>query len=88
MITDNPMDSDKRYIYYYDVCKQRKDSNGEFVAPISIVFENVSGHYPTGSGGNGSQPWYWTQKHCDLQNEEMGYTLLEAMKLLDTSMFA
>ena len=82
------MDSDNRFVYYYDESKQRKDSSGELVAPISLVFENISGHYPTGDDDGEKLPWYWTQKHCDWRNQNLGYSPKEALEIVLSSMFA
>ena len=80
------MESGKRYVYFLDVTKQRKhETLGVLVAPVSIVFENVAGHFPTGSG-EGSEAWYWSQDVCDEKNADRGFSVIEVFKIVDSSM--
>lgn len=64
---------------------------------VSIVFENEPGHFPTGSwpyeGKPGQQaPWFWGEDYkiacqlADEQNEIMGISKLEAIKIVASSM--
>jgi hypothetical protein len=78
----------QHYVYYYNESKQFKNDNGQLVAPISIVVKNVAGHFPTGSGGSGSEPYYWTQEITEERNARLGYSLIEAMKIVISSMQA
>jgi hypothetical protein len=66
---------------------------------VSVVFENTPGHFPTGNWPyNGSPeqkvPWFWghdleaAKQTCDAQNERMGVSPVEALKIITSSMAA
>jgi len=78
----------QRYVYYYNESKQFKNDQGDLVAPISIVVKNVSGHFPTGSGGSGSEPYYWTQEVTDKANAKLGFSPIGVILVIDSSMQA
>ena len=80
------MESGKRYVYFIDVTKQRKHETGVLVAPVSLVFEDVAGHFPTGSDGH--EPWYWSQEVCDERNARFGFSPTEADEIVASSMRA
>jgi hypothetical protein len=57
---------------------------------VSVVFENLSGHYPT--GGQGKEPWYWgldyiTAKKVEKeQNKRMGLSEKDVCEIITKSM--
>ena len=71
---------------------------GEGFRP-SVVFEDVSGHFPNGTwpyeGKPGqSRPWFWgfdlqqAKRICDEKNAELGITKEEATRIVASSMGA
>ena len=67
---------------------------------VSIVFENESGHFPTGGAGTGKEPWYYGNirdaatsyeeacRTAEEWNASRGISPEEAQKILDSSMTA
>lgn len=58
---------------------------------VSIVFENVAGHFPT--GGNGVEPWFWgstyeeAEETAALQNEsKLQLSASDVWKIVASSM--
>ena len=73
-----------RWCYYLDQSQPSPDNPDWF--RVSIVFEGVSGHFPT--GGNDKEPWYWSQETCNRRNKLLGYNAEEVMKIIDSSIAA
>lgn len=57
---------------------------------VSIVFENDSGHYPT--GGDGIEPWFWgmtfeeAEETAAFENEKLGLTSTAVWEIVSSSM--
>jgi hypothetical protein len=73
-----------RWVYWLDETKPEPGRDGSFA--VSIVFENVSGHYPTGGGDRA--PWYWDRETCNAKNQQRGFTEEQAFEIVSSSMFA
>lgn len=76
------------YCLYIDVAGY-SDELGGFVP--SIVYENVSGHFPL-SGKPGGTPWVWGPEYADAQraadecNRRLGITRERALEIVTSSM--
>jgi hypothetical protein len=66
---------------------------------VSVVFEDTPGHFPTGNwpydgAPDQKRPWFWghdlkaAEAACDAQNERMGISPIEAIKIIGSSMAA
>lgn len=79
----------RRRIFYIDIGAQVE---GGFVP--SLVFEGVAGHYPLIGNGRFASPWVWgptfgdAQRMADEANEQLGYSKVEALLILASSMRA
>lgn len=76
------LNSGKRYAFFLDRSK-RKEYTGW---PVSIVFENTAGHFPTGHGE--TMAWYWDDDTCALENEKLGHNTKAVLDIVASSMGA
>jgi hypothetical protein len=74
----------KRWAYWLDEGHPSPDNPDWF--RVSIVFEGVSGHFPT--GGDDKEPWYWSRETCKRRNKLHGYTELAVMEIVGSSIAA
>lgn len=79
-IQDNLREVDVPYIFWRDESKQRKDEHGQLVAPVSIVFEDESGH-------SVMPDEFWTEATCKANNNLRGLNDAEVDRILISSMF-
>ena len=84
-VSINELMESHRWIYWLDEMQTTKGADGELLNRVCIVFEGISGYYPTG-GFDGKEPWWWNQETCVHANAEMGIDVMEAFEILDSSM--
>lgn len=65
-----------RWCYFLDITELFR---------VNIVFENVNGHFPSGSGD--TSPWYWDEAVCAAQNEKRGLSKGDVSGIVASSMF-
>ncbi len=75
----------RRWIYWLDEMQTTKSADGELLNRVCIVFEGVSGFYPSG-GFDGKEPWWWNQETCDQANAKRGIDVMTGFQILDSSM--
>jgi len=73
----------RRYCFWLDRTNPQNVC-GETVFPVSVVFEGVHGHFPT--GGRGTQPWYWHETACVQANAERGLSEHDVAEIVGSSM--
>jgi hypothetical protein len=74
-----------RWVFWLDKTKPDPDDPNAY--RVSVVFENRSGHYPTGGEVMDKRPWYWDEATCRAANAERGYSVLEEFEVVGSSMF-
>lgn len=53
---------------------------------VSLVFQDETGHFPTGGGD--VEPWFWDEATCKRMNQErLGLDEEAAFKIVASSMF-
>ena len=77
---------DKQWVYWLDLTNPHDPPDGTY--RVSIVFENESGHYPTGGGKSDplKAPWYWDEETCKRANAERGFDEVATSRIVCSSM--
>lgn len=74
-----------RWCYWLDQSHPEPGHTDRF--RVSIVFESVSGHYPTGNEAEHKAPWYWDKATCERMNEERGLSETDTEEIVISSIF-
>lgn len=89
MTTTQLIRSDRRRCYTIPVAQDPR-KHGGFVP--SLVFENVSGHFPMMGRGDGAAPWVWgktlveAENTCDAYNlKQFGLCPEECRRIISTT---
>ncbi len=81
------LNENRPYAYWLDQSGESKEGpGGTRLYRVSLVFENESGHFPTG-GSIEVIPWFWNQETCAAQNEKRGLNEERVHEITSSSIF-